>query len=200
MRSLTFLSFAILIISMGYPAQSYAQTYTISESSTMTILGTANVRDWDAEVTSISGEVTLRPVDELDWSQAEASWFEQVEISIPVSEIDSDSRRMNRSMHEYLREDDYPEITYSLSEAHQFVISDNPGYQLKLSGIVQAAGESLEIEHDVEIQELENGGFRVSGSQDLNMTDFGIDPPTAVLGTVRARDEMTIEFELILEK
>jgi len=32
------------------------------------------------------------------------------------------------------------------------------------------------------------------------MTDFGIDPPTAVFGSIRSRDEMTITFELHLEQ
>ncbi len=183
----------------GLPVSTPAQTFTVSESSTMTLFGSANVTDWDAEVKTIRGEVVINKDEQANWSEAEASWFEAVNITIPVADIDADSRRMNNNMHDYLEIDDHPEITYSLVEARELVALDNPGFVLTVRGIVTAAGESVEIEHDVEVSEREGGGLTISGSQDLLMTDFGIDPPTAMLGSIRARDEMTIEFELHLE-
>ena len=190
----------LFLFSTGLLHQVSAQTYTISDDSRMTVYGSANVTDWDAEVKTIRGEVKINNPNGNDWSRAEASWFESVSVTIPVGDIDADSRRMNRNMHEYLKEDDYPEITYSLVEAEELASLGNPGFQLTVRGTVNAAGESREIIHDVEISEQENGNLVISGSQDLKMTDFGIDPPTAMLGSVRSRDEMTIEFELVLEK
>lgn len=189
----------LLFLSAGLFMPVPAQTFTVSEASTMTIYGTANVTDWEAEVKTIRGEVIIRNPGRSDWSNAEASWFESVEITIPVEDIDADSRRMNRNMYDYLKEDDYPNITYTLVEAQELALLDNSGIVLTVRGMISAAGESVEIIHDVEITENESGDIVISGSQDLLMTDFGIDPPTALLGSVRARDEMTIEFELLLE-
>ncbi|MBP3191808.1 YceI family protein [Natronogracilivirga saccharolytica] len=190
----------LFFFAAGQFTQASAQTFTISDESHMYIYGSANVTDWDAEVKTINGEITINNPEGKDWSEAEASWFESVTVSIPVGDIDADSRRMNRNMHEYLKEDDYPEITYNLVEAEELASLDNPGYKLTVKGNISAAGASHEIVHDVEIAEQENGRLVISGSQDLKMSDFGIEPPTAMLGSVRARDEMTIEFELILEK
>ncbi|MDG5767537.1 YceI family protein [Balneolales bacterium ANBcel1] len=189
----------LLIIVTGLLSPSMAQTFTVSDASSMTIFGSANVTDWEAEVTSITGHITVTIPENADWSDAQASWFDEVDIRIPVGDIDADSRRMNRNMHDYLKEDDYPEITYRLVQAKELVVLDNPGFKLTVLGTVSAAGESVELEHDVVITPNQNGGFTVTGSQDLKMTDFGIDPPTAVLGSIRSRDEMTIEFELVLE-
>ena len=182
----------------GLPVVSDAQTFTVSESSKMTIYGSANVTDWDAEVKTIRGEVVIRNEDESDWSDVQASWFEKVEIVIPVADIDSDSRRMNNNMYGYLKKDDYPEITYRLIEIQDLAVVDNPGIVLTVRGVISAAGAEKEIVHDVRITRNDSGTLIVSGSQDLAMTDFGIDPPTAMLGSVRSRDEMTIEFELHL--
>ena len=164
----------------------------------MTIFGSANVTDWEAKVKTIRGEVVISNGGESDWSNVQASWFEKVEIVIPVADIDSDSRRMNNNMHGYLKKDDYPEITYRLIEAQNLAVVDNPGIVLTVRGVISAAGAEKEIVHDVTITRNDSGTFVVSGSQDLAMTDFGIDPPTAMLGSVRSRDEMTIEFELHL--
>ena len=184
----------------GLPEMIAAQTYNVTEGSKMTIYGSANVTDWEAEVKTIRGQVVIRNADQADWSQADASWFESVEIGLPVEDIDSDSRRMNSNMHDYLKKDQYPEITYRVIEAREVVLADNPGIMLTVQGVISAAGVEKEIVHDVEIRKSESGGLVVSGSEDLLMTDFGIDPPTAVFGSIRSRDEMTITFELHLEQ
>ncbi len=189
----------LLLLVSGITANAKAQTYTVSEASTMTIYGSANVTDWEAKVKTIRGEVVIRNMDESDWSEAQASWFEKVEISLPVEDIDSDSRRMNNNMHGYLKKDQYPEITYRLIEAQELAVMDNPGVVLTVRGVISAAGAEMEIVHDVQIKMNESGSFVVSGSHDLKMTDFGIDPPTAMLGSIRSRDEMTITFELHME-
>ncbi len=184
----------------GLPEVSGAQTYTVTDASTMTIYGSANVTDWEAKVNTIRGEISLRNADQADFSEADASWLESVSISMTVEDIDSDSRRMNNNMHGYLKKDEYPEITYRLVEVRELAQSDNPGVVLTVRGIIAAAGVEQEIVHDVEIVRSESGGLVVSGSQDLKMTEFGIDPPTAVFGSIRSRDEMTITFELHLEQ
>ena len=184
----------------GLPEMTAAQTYTVTNASKMTIYGSANVTDWDAEVKTIRGQVVIRNSDQADWSEADASWFESVEIVLPVEDIDSDSRRMNNNMYDYLKKDEHPEITYRVIEAREAVLAENPGILLTVQGVITAAGVEKEIIHDVEIRKSESDGLVVSGSQDLLMTDFGIDPPTAVFGSIRSRDEMTITFELHLEQ
>ncbi len=191
--------FTVIFGLAGLSEIAAAQTYSVSDDSEMTIYGSANVTDWESEVKTIHGEITIRNLDQSDWSEAQVSWFERVEVSIPVEDIDSDSRRMNNNMHGYLKKSEYPNITYSLIEVQELVLLDNPGVVLTVRGVISAAGVSKEIVHDVTITESESGGFVVSGSQDLKMTDFGIDPPTAVLGSIRSRDEMTITFRLYLE-
>lgn len=177
-----------------------AQKFTVTDASTMTIYGSANVTDWEAKAKTIDGEIRISNTDLSDWSEADASWFESVKIAIKVEDIDADSRRMNNNMHGYLKKDRYPEITYRLVEAKELAMLDNPGVKLTVRGVINAAGTDKEIIHDVEIRKNESGGLVVSGSQDLLMTDFGIDPPTAVLGSIRSRDEMTISFEIHFEK
>lgn len=199
-RKLLLYVFTVFFGLAGLSEIAKAQTYTVTDASKMTIYGSANVTDWDAEVKTISGQVVIRNPGQTDWSEADASWFERVEMEFPVKDIDSDSRRMNNNMYYYLKEDEHPEITYRVIEVREVATADNPGILLTVRGVITAAGVGKEIIHDVEIRKSESGGLVVSGSQDLLMTDFDIDPPTAVFGSIRSRDEMTITFELHLEQ
>ncbi len=198
-KSYTLSFFASFIVAFGLVAAAQAQTFKVTDASTMTIYGSANVTDWEAKAKTITGEIRMNNSDMSDWSGADASWFESVEIAIKVEDIDADSRRMNNNMHGYLKKDQYPEITYRLVEAKELALLDNPGVKLTVRGVISAAGAEKEIVHDVEVRKNDSGGLVVSGSQDLKMTDFGIDPPTAVLGSIRSRDEMNITFEIHLE-
>jgi hypothetical protein len=42
-----------------------------------------------------------------------------------------------------------------------------------------------------------SGKLTGTGSVDLKMTDFGIDPPSALLGLVRAHDDIRVRFNLV---
>ncbi len=189
-----------LAINAMIPITSFGQkTYSITDASTMTIYGSANVTDWEAKVKTITGEVVVSIPDGNVWDGADASWFQKVSISIPVEDIDADSRRMNNNMHDYLKESAYPNITYEMKEVMKLVVSNNPGATLMAKGEIIAAGVPFEIEHEVKIRSGNNGQLIVSGSKELLMTDFGIDPPTAMLGSIRSHDKMNITFELVLE-
>lgn len=166
----------------------------------MTIYGSSNVTDWEAKVKTINGEVEVSRPDGADWSNAEASWFKRVEISMPVADIDADSRRMNSNMHDYLKINNHPVITYRMKEALELVVSNNPGAILTAGGILTVGGVSHEFQHDVKISQGSNGRLIISGSKELKMSDFDIKPPTAMLGSIRAYDEMNIEFNLILQE
>ena len=57
----------------------------------------------------------------------------------------------------------------------------------------------------IDYDELENGvrregAFSACGSYIMKMTDFGVDPPTAVFGTIKTGDEITIDYNLQLKK
>lgn len=176
-----------------------SQTHTISNVSKMIIHGTSNVNDWEAEVRTVKGEVVVEKIENIDWSDAASFRIEQVNLLIPVADIDSGSRRMNNNMYDYLKKSDHPYISYEMQEKIELITMGNPGGILKVRGIVTAAGKSVKINHEVTINEDDNGRLNISGSHDLKMTDFGIDPPRALLGTVRSHDEMTIAFKLVLE-
>jgi hypothetical protein len=40
--------------------------------------------------------------------------------------------------------------------------------------------------------------IQIKGSKKVKMTDFNISPPTAMLGTLKTGDEVTISFTLVM--
>ena len=165
------------------------------DNHSMKIDGSANVRDWDSEVKKIDAEVVLKEFDLSDLSSLTAKHFKTLKLNMPVSDIESDSRRLTRNLQDYLKGDDHPYIKFNLKSIENVEAENNNSAVVTARGLINAAGVDHEVTMTVNAS-VNDGTVTFSGTQDLLMTDFDIDPPTAVMGTVRARDEIQIIYSL----
>lgn len=167
---------------------------TLEDGHEMVIDGTSNIRDWDAEVKTVNANFVMNQFDMSNLSSLTADHFETLELSIPVDDIESGSGKLTSNMHKYLKEKDHPMITFNLTDIDSVTINSNVA-TITANGIVNAAGVDHETTMTVDAT-FEDGKVTFSGTQPLLMTDFNIDPPTALFGTIRARDEIDIIYSM----
>jgi len=170
------------------------QVLTLNSDYEVIIDGTSNARDWDAKVTQIDAEFVLNGFEGNDLSTLQPEHFKTLKINMSAQSIDADGRRLTRNIHDYIKADDHPTITFELTEIKSVNGSGNTA-EIEAEGVITAAGVSHTVAMIVNA-ERGNDGFTFSGVQDLKMTDFGIDPPTAMLGAIRAVDEMSIIYRV----
>lgn len=187
--------FALLITASAVFAQQ--TTLTLQEGSEMSIEGSSNVRSWGAEVTTMEGTLILN-TDELTPENLSPDMFESLEITVPVNSLDSGSGGLTNNIHKYLKEKDHPNITFTLSEVTNIEQRDGQA-EITASGVINAAGNDHEVTMTVLAEQADNG-LQISGSQELLMTSFDIDPPKAMLGTIRADDEFNVNFNVLFNK
>ena len=65
-------------------------------------------------------------------------------------------------------------------------------------GALTIAGAEKSVNLDVTATRLSDGGIRADGELPLLMTDFGVKPPTAMLGTLRTSNKVTVKFSLLV--
>ncbi|MFO7845090.1 MAG: YceI family protein [Balneolaceae bacterium] len=194
------LSLALLITLFYLPANNTAAQnstleLTLADGHEMVIDGTSNIRDWDADVKTINATFKLADADFSDPSSLTADDFETMEFTIPVEDIESGSGRLTKNIHKYLKGDDHPNIIFTLSDVES-VSTEDDEVMITARGVVNAAGVDNETTMNVEATLNADGTITFAGSHGLKMTDFDIDPPTAMLGSIRARDEFDIVYNL----
>jgi len=175
-------------------AQETGMQLTLEEGHEMMIDGTSNIRNWDAEIKTVNAEFVMNEFDMSSLASLSADHFETLELSVPVEDIESGSGKLTRNMHKYLKEKDHPMITFSLTTIDSVTVNGNKA-TIAANGIVNAAGVDHETNMTVDAT-FQDGKVTFSGTQPLLMTDFDIDPPTALFGTIRARDEIDIIYFL----
>ena len=70
--------------------------------------------------------------------------------------------------------------------------------RLDATGTLTMAGVTRPTELSVSYKILEGGDLVISGSRKLKMTDFKMEPPTAMMGTIKVGDEVEVRFEATL--
>jgi len=120
------------------------------------------------------------------------------ELRVPVAAFQCDNRQMTRDFREALRGERYPEIRFRVHRARMLGTPDATGWaRAEAEGSLVVAGQERSLTLPVTGQMLPGGKIRVRGEHPLRMTDFGITPPTALMGLVRAHDRLTVRFDVV---
>jgi polyisoprenoid-binding protein YceI len=94
-------------------------------------------------------------------------------------------------MHKALKVKDHPEITFRLAR-----MEGAPG-ALQAFGTLQIAGVEREVTLPLKTA-VKGNALSVTGELVVLMTDYGIPPPKAMLGMVKADPKITVTFDVLL--
>jgi len=191
--TVTAVSCAALVI-----AQVQARGPVVVSSARVTIAGSSNVIDWSATTTAArtaNVKVTSDlPGGDFFWvGVLQPGAVSSFDLVVPVTALVSDRDNFTADLHKALKADQFPDIVFRLVRLEQ-----RPGGAIA-HGTLQVAGVVREVALPV-VTSTRNGALWVSGSIDLMMTDFGIEPPTAMLGTLKTNPKVTVRFETVLTR
>ncbi len=197
MKSLLTSILLLLSVSVG-SAVAQQNTVQLLDKSTMQIEGTSNVHDWTADVEQLNTDFNFNPsAFNEDSIQNPVNAFT---LTIPVEQLESGKGGMNRRMHDALKKDKHPNITFNITSSELAEQTSDSTFQLNTSGTLTIAGVSRDISLAVEGSILENGSYKFTGSYTLNMTDYKVEPPSAMFGAIKCGETVTVVFELFFNE
>jgi len=188
---LTIGSLLILILTSQF---SVAQTFDVNKSaSKMEVLGTSNIHDWEILVKDFQGSINL----ELENGQLVK--ISQLDFSVIAESLDSGKGGMDKNIYKALNADKYKTIIYKLVKVNNIDCTSKGQCKITTSGYLTIAGTKklLDITFDSKISD---GNIILSGNKAIKMSNFNIDPPTALFGTITTGDEVNIKFQAVFTK
>lgn len=174
-------------------------TYTLSDVAEFKISGDSNLRAWDGDVTDIEATLVLSGHNELSLENLTPESITSIDIRIAVAGIETDTARLTTNLRNYLKGDQFPHISYRLNQVQEIELQGDKAV-ITADGIITAAGVEKSVNMTVDAFINSDGSIRFTGTQDMLMTEFEIDPPTALLGTVRADNEFSVIFDVLFAK
>ncbi len=189
MKITTYYSTLILLLGFGMVS---AQTPFEVKNVEMTIDGTSSLHDWTSEVTEVSADGML------EFTGGDLKAIEELTVSVPVTSIKSSKGNiMDKKTYDAFDSEQHPNVTYALREV-QSISKNGNTYTVKAKGDLTMAGITKSIEMTVSGESTGNGDIRFQGSKALDMTDWNMDPPTAMFGTLKTGKDVTVNFALTL--
>lgn len=164
--------------------------YVLSSEYAVTINGTSNVRDWKEDVGKVSGSMEATVNSDRTIS------LTSIRICMDAGSIKSDMGRvMDDKTYEALKAGAYPQILFTLTTPQRLSPVKNCDITIPVKGWLSLAGVSRPVIMQVKTCDISQGKLQFEGYENLNMKDFGVKPPTAFFGTMRAAPDITIHFK-----
>lgn len=162
------------------------QNLTLTDESTVSIYGTSNVHDWSEHCEDVKGAVQLT-------QDGENVTLQNLNFKVNVKDIKSGKSTMDNYTYEALLEEEFPTISFQSSD---IVTSGTP-----LSLKVVATGKMM-IAGDAQTTKVTASctyspyGLKCSGMKVMDMTEYGVEPPSVMFGAMTVGKEVEVHYEI----
>ena len=205
MKRLNLTCIALLIILMS--ASNFCQNGSslisrFQPESKLWLEGTSTLHDFTITANNIKSSISFES------SMNENNSLEEFKITylkliVPIWRFDSGNESMDENTQEALSSDENPNIIFALTSPVDFSfdnINEVDSVQINSSGTLLVARIEKPIVLIITVIKQSESQFVIKGSKKLLMTDFNVEPPSMFFGTMNTGNEITVKFEMILNR
>jgi polyisoprenoid-binding protein YceI len=187
-KIVSYITISLFVISAPYLLT--AQPHTLnSQSSKLIVEGTSSLHDWEIESSEMTGIATITTNSSQELTIADLTF------TICGETLKSGKGAMDKNTYDALNTKEFPKITYKLKSVISTKKVDQ-NFQISTEGELTIAGKTLPVMLDIIAKTMPNGSITISGNKAITMSTFSIDPPTALFGTIKTGDDITIKFNV----
>jgi polyisoprenoid-binding protein YceI len=192
---------AVLTVSIGARASAQSTKMTVRPESKVMLTGSSNVHEWACTSSAFNATIELDSSYVSKSLATVAKPITKVVVTIPVRSLKCGHGKMDDNMYKALRTNEFPDITYVLDtyEVNKQTTTADAFAALTV-GELTVAGKTTKVEIPITATRKTGGAMTGEGSIKLQITDFGIKPPVAMLGTLRTRNEIEVKFQVLLDR
>ncbi len=176
---------------------------SITPTSRVWLDGSANIIDFSCAAGMIesSGFLLDMNLQVLRSGQGRPHGDIELHVKIPVNELNCGKAPINRDMRKTLNADEYPVIEYKLLSSQLMCCTDDflpQTMEIETVGNLTLSGKTRQERIIISGQFIGTYLFRITGSHLVRMSEFGLEPPSPMMGLIKVNDEMIVNFDVIL--
>jgi polyisoprenoid-binding protein YceI len=118
-------------------------------------------------------------------------------VTVPVAGLRSGQDGLDKNLVQAARAAQHPEITFQLEPQSATAMPSGSGARVTTRGALTVNGTTRQIDVAMDVVPGPEG-LVVTGSEELLMSEYGIKPPTMMLGALKTDDKVTVHFRLVL--
>jgi hypothetical protein len=167
-----------------------AQTVKKSASYDISVHGSSNLHDWTMKAKG-TGEANLNMTPGVSY----VAGIPSLSFTVPVKSLKSSESLMDERAAKALNADKYPNISFKLTGAAVSGAQQNKAV-LNVTGLLTISGVTRQLSLTGNSVTNSDGSVVVTGSKKIKMSEFGVKPPTFMLGALKVTDDVTIDYNI----
>jgi polyisoprenoid-binding protein YceI len=125
--------------------------------------------------------------------------FSGLSFSLPAESLKSGNGMMDKNTYKALNTDKNPNIVFVLSSANVTSAGSNT-YHVKGIGKLTVAGTAKQTDVEATLKyNPTDKSFTCIGTKTFNMSEYGVKPPTVMMGTIKTGDKVSITYNLVIK-
>jgi Uncharacterized conserved protein len=160
----------------------------------VSVTGTSTLHDWEEVAEQKSGTLVLDASGDLPTVST-------LKFAVEAESLKSGHDGMDKNTYKALDTDKHKQISFQMLEVKSIspVVSASKGYKVVTMGNLTIAGKTNKVELAFNLT-LNGDKVELVGKKAFKMTDFGVEPPKALLGTIKTGDEIEVHYNTIWTK
>lgn len=194
------IAFLITINANGQVLSSYIDhghptSWQVEKSSYLRINGATNINRFQCTYDSQTLSDTLSV--NLNYNQT-TIFFVNKELDIPVTAFDCQNNFITKDFRKTLKAENYPNIKLSFKSINLTPELDAQFADGTIEIFIAGITRSYDIAYSMKSND--QGEWTLKGTQDIQLKDFGIDPPKKLMKLIQVKDQISVLFSLKLKQ
>lgn len=195
-RTLSSALFIVLLAPVGVQAVTTSKVLRVQPQSRLWLEGTSTVQRFECRAPRFDADVQARP-DAAAAVLKGGKAVETVTVTVAAAALDCGNATMNEHMLKAVRAKEHPTIEFRLTSYE--LTPAQAGTGIRMNGRLTLGGTERPITLRAEATGSADGGLRVVGVHDVRMTEFGLKPPSLMMGTMKVGDVVKVRYDLHLK-
>lgn len=167
--------------------ESEQKNYILSSDQSLKVSGTSSLHDWEMISRKGDGKAAIF------FSGDKILEIKSLSVSLPSTSLKSGKKGMDDNAYKALKSASFSQITFELSD-----VLSSTNNNIKAKGTLTIAGVSQNITFDLGYK-ISGNYVRFTGDFPVTFTQFKMKPPTAVFGSIKTGNELTIAFNTLFK-
>lgn len=182
----------ILAFFLGGLTSAFAQAKYHAQTIDMTLSGTSSLHDWDMKSSKGVFDATISVTND-------NIVFTGLSFNLPAESLKSGHGMMDKNTYKALNTEKNPNISFVLSSGNVTALGANT-YLLKGMGKLTIAGTTILTDMVTTLKyNPADKSFSCTGTKKFKMTQYGVKPPTVMMGAIKTGDDVSISYTLTIK-
>jgi polyisoprenoid-binding protein YceI len=174
----------VFFLISGLAVMNAQSSYRLSGSQAFKVSGTSTLHDWDMSSENATGEAVIV------FDGNEIKDITALTINLPVKTLKSGNNRLDRTAYSTLEADKNENVKFELTGVRNITPQT-----ILATGRLTIAGQTRPV--TLRTDYVVNGkSIKFTGSHSIKFSQFDVEAPTVLLGTVKTGDELEFSFSV----